>query len=299
MGLDGFLGITKPTDCTSHDVVDQIRRLFEIKKVGHTGTLDPMATGVLVLCLGKFTRLSQFVTAADKKYRAQITLGVETDTQDSEGQVTAESHVGPMTQQQVGEALATFLGKSEQIPPMHSAVRIGGKRLYELARKGQEVDRPGREIEIFGIDLLDYQAPHITLDVWCSKGTYIRTLAADIGKTLGCGGHLSCLQRTAVGNISLADCWSLDELADQIASEAFAEMPFLDAESVLGLPSVLLTQSQIRAFVNGNAVTGMDNAEDSIGQTLCVFDSDKQLIGIGSRQLEGLRPIRVIAQREG
>jgi tRNA pseudouridine55 synthase len=299
VSLDGFLGIAKPSGCTSHDVVDQIRRLFEIKKVGHTGTLDPMATGVLVLCLGKFTRLSQFVTVSDKKYRAQITLGIDTDTQDSEGQVIAESEFGTFSQVQLGEVLASFLGKSDQIPPMHSAVRIGGKRLYELARKGQEVERPGRAIEIFGIDLIDYQKPHLTLDVWCSKGTYIRTLASDIGKALDCGGHLSSLARTAVGNVSLSDCYSLEELANSLSSQESNVAPFLDVENVLGLPRVSLSKTQLHTFVNGNAITELDNVGDRLGQTLCVFDCDSHLIGIGRWQPEGLRPMRVIAQREG
>jgi tRNA pseudouridine55 synthase len=292
--LDGFLGIHKPSGCTSHDVVDRVRSLFGTKKVGHTGTLDPMATGVLVLCLGKFTRLSQFVTASDKKYRGVVRLGVETDSQDREGQVIARSVEVPPTRDGFEAVLETFLGKTQQIPPMHSAVRVGGKRLYELARKGQEIDRPGREIEIFGLEILAYQPPDLTLDVWCSKGTYVRTLASDVGRRLGCGAHLSGLERTAVGRIGLSDCHTLDELAE--VAKRQEPVPFLEIQSVLDVPKVSLSAQQIQAFVNGRAVE--DVCADEFEQAACVFDRDDRLIGMGRSHPDGLRPVCVIAQRE-
>ena len=294
MSLDGFLGVNKPAGCTSHDVVDRIRKLFRIKKVGHTGTLDPMATGVLILCLGKFTRLSQFVTASDKKYRAECTLGIETDTQDREGQVVARFEDVPQSSDVLQPVLQSFLGKSEQIPPMHSAVRVGGKRLYELARKGEDVAREARHIEIFGLDLVDYQPPLLNLDVWCSKGTYVRTLAFDLGQKVGCGAHLSQLKRTAVGQVSLDACSNLDALADFTPEE----VPFLDVKQVLGLPSVCLSAMQVQTFVNGNAVDVVPDCKPQLEQLFCVFDGDDHLIGIGRWHLEGLRPARVIAQRE-
>lgn len=253
-----------------------------------------MATGVLILCLGKFTRLSQFVISSDKKYRAECTLGVETDTQDREGQVTARSEDVPETVAAFKDVLPSFLGKSEQIPPMHSAVRVGGKRLYELARKGEEVVRQGRQIEIFNLDLVGYQPPLLTLDVWCSKGTYIRTLAFDLGQKMGCGAHLSHLQRTAIGQVNLSDCYDLDDL-EGLSSHA---IPFLDVKQVLGLPCLCLSATQIRIFVNGNAVDVVPNSPPNLEQLFCVFDCDDNLIGIGRWHPDGLRPARVIAQRE-
>ena len=253
-----------------------------------------MATGVLILCLGKFTRLSQFVTASDKKYRGECTLGVETDTQDREGKVIARSEDVPQSSDELKSVLPSFLGKSEQIPPMHSAVRVGGKRLYELARKGEEVTREGREIEIFGLDLIAYQSPLLTFDVWCSKGTYVRTLAFDLGKKVGCGAHLSQLQRTAVGQVTLDACYDLDRLAD-FAPDA---IPFLNVTQVLGLPSLRLSKAQIQTFVNGNAVDVVPSPAPESEQLFCVFDCDDHLIGIGRWHPSGLRPARVIAQRE-
>lgn len=253
-----------------------------------------MATGVLILCLGKFTRLSQFVTASDKKYRAECTLGVETDTQDREGQVTARFDNVPKTSAEFEDTLQSFEGKSEQMPPMHSAVRVGGKRLYELARKGEDVARKSREIEVFNLDLIGYQSPLLTFDVWCSKGTYIRTMAFDLGQKIGCGAHLSQLQRTAVGQVSLADCHDLDHL-ESLPSDS---VPFLDVKQVLGLPSLCLSKTQIQTFVNGNAVNLVPNSLPNLEQLFCVFDSDDNLIGIGRWHPDGLRPARVIAQRE-
>lgn len=292
MYLDGFLGIDKPPECTSHDVVDQVRRLFKIKKVGHTGTLDPMATGVLVLCLGKFTRLSQFVTASDKTYRATIQLGVETDTQDREGEVVSTSSQLPDKSSILG-VLPSFLGKSEQIPPMHSAVRVGGKRLYELARAGKEVERTSRPIEIFELNFVEYQAPELVFDVRCSKGTYIRTLAADMGQRLGCGAHLVGLQRTEVGNIALSDCFQLTDL-----DAASAPDYLIDPKRVLGLPQIKLTSLQIQKFVNGNLVSDVCGVPFDNEQDLCVFDDEDVLIGIARGLEDGIKPVRVIAQRE-
>lgn len=273
--------------------MNQIRRLFKTKKVGHTGTLDPMATGVLILCLGKYTRLSQFVTASDKKYRAEITLGVETDTQDREGQVVAQSDHVPSSLDGLKDVVSSFLGKIEQVPPMHSAVRVGGKRLYELARKGEVVERPSREIEIFGLEVIQYQSPVLTLDVWCSKGTYIRTLAADLGQRLGCGAHLSQLQRTAVGQVELSDCQALDDFSNDVPVGSF-----LNVNRVLDLPHLTLTALQIQRFVNGNALTDIDTKFENFEQAFCVFDCNDHLIGIGRWHTDGFRPECVIAQRE-
>lgn len=292
MFLDGFLGIDKPPDCTSHDVVDQVRRFFKIKKVGHTGTLDPMATGVLILCLGKFTRLSQFVTASDKRYMATVQLGVETDTLDREGEVVATSTDLP-DQARILTVLKNFIGQSEQIPPMHSAIRVGGKRLYELAREGKKVERESRAIEIFDLNFIDYQVPVLTFDVRCSKGTYIRTLASDIGQQLGCGAHLIGLQRTEVGKISIEDCITPSDLDGVNFPECF-----INPKQVLDLEAITLFPDQIQRFVNGNLISDVSGVPFDNEQEFCVFNNEDQLIGIARGQEDGIKPVRVIAQRE-
>lgn len=293
MLTDGFLGINKPAGCTSHDVVDRIRRVFGIKKVGHTGTLDPMATGVLVMCLGKFTRLSQYVTATDKKYRAEITFGIQTDTLDAEGEVVGTSTDLPASADVIEKALEQFRGEITQVPPMHSAVRVGGKRLYELAREGHEIARPERSVKILDLDIRKYEPPKLQLDVWCSKGTYIRTLASDLGEAVGCGAHLSGLVRTAVGKIDLSQCFNLDDLEDPPGAEVF--LPVTD---VLDLPTVKINPDQIHTYVNGQALRDVAGVCEQIEQMHCVFDLQNQFLGMGRWSEDGLRPVCVIAERE-
>ena len=176
----GLLVIDKPSRITSHDVVQRVRRALRLRQVGHTGTLDPMATGVLVICVGTATRVSEYLLGHDKTYHATIRLGVETDTYDATGEVIATNEVG-VTRDQVEAALKVFVGPLQQVPPMHSAIKRDGQKLYELARAGIEVERAARSVTIHSIDLLDYQTPDLTLDVRCAAGTYIRSLAHDLG----------------------------------------------------------------------------------------------------------------------
>lgn len=203
-GPDGVLILDKPQGPTSFDVVRRVRSLLKVKKVGHTGTLDPMATGVLPVCLGEGTKLAGLLTEGDKAYDAVVRLGQETDTQDAEGRVTAEAPVPPLTAERVEAALARFRGTYPQVPPMYSAVKINGKRLYELAREGEEVERAPRTVTVHALVLRDFSATELHLSVRSSKGFFVRTLAHELGRALGCGAHLKALRRTHAGPFTLA-----------------------------------------------------------------------------------------------
>lgn len=195
----GILLVDKPQGPTSHDIVDIIRRKFGIKSVGHCGTLDPMATGLLIMVLGKATKLSERLMGEDKEYEGTLTLGITTDSQDAEGEKLSEKPIPPLNQDQIKEVFHQFEGDILQIPPMVSAKKIGGVPLYKLARKGKEIERPPRLIHIYRIDILRMALPEVDFRLICTKGTYVRTICYDVGEKIGCGGHLSRLRRLASG----------------------------------------------------------------------------------------------------
>ncbi len=203
--LDGILLVDKPAGPTSHDIVDAIRKRFGIRKVGHGGTLDPQATGLLVILLGKGTKLSNYFMSGDKAYEGTMTLGAETNTQDADGEVTRQGDCSGVTQEQAAEVMRRYIGDMMQTPPMVSAVKVKGVPLYKSARKGKEVEREARLIHIYRFDILNFKLPEITFKVDCTKGTYVRTLCADVGTDLGCGAHLSALRRTGAGKLKLED----------------------------------------------------------------------------------------------
>ncbi len=211
--MDGILLIDKPSGMTSHDVVDFIRRKFHIKRVGHSGTLDPMATGLLIILLGRATKFSKMFAELDKEYEATLTLGESTDTQDAQGKTVFKSDIEGLDENQINEGFLRFKGEIEQIPPMVSAIKYKGKRLYELARKNQIVPRQPRKVRIYKLEITKIDLPRVDFHIVCSKGTYIRTLCEDIGKGLGCGGHLSRLIRTRIGPYTLTEAVSLDKVS--------------------------------------------------------------------------------------
>ncbi len=213
-GLDGLLLVDKPSGPTSHDVVAQIRRRFRIPKVGHGGTLDPMATGLLVILLGKGTKISDRVMGHDKTYEGVLRLGIETDSQDADGQVVAERDAAGISAEQVVAQMKARLGDQMQMPPMVSAIKIKGVPLYKLARKGETVERPPKLIHVYRFDLLDFAPPDVRFSVACTKGTYVRTLAHDVGQSLGVGAHLVQLRRTKIGQLDVARAATLDELLE-------------------------------------------------------------------------------------
>jgi tRNA pseudouridine55 synthase len=210
--MEGVLLVDKPKGLTSHDVVYRLRRKLQMKKIGHAGTLDPMATGVLVMLIGKATRISQYLMSVDKVYEGEATLGVITDSQDAEGEIMETRPVPELSETAVRDVMKTFLGDQYQTPPMHSAIKIDGVKLYQLARKGEEVEREPRFIRVAAFDLLSFALPKLTFDLHCTKGTYVRTIAHDLGQKLGCGAHLSALRRTGSGQFKIAQCLSLDEI---------------------------------------------------------------------------------------
>ena len=210
--LDGALLIDKPVGPTSHDVVDAIRRQFQIKKVGHCGTLDPNATGLLIIVLGRGTKLSEKMMSADKIYEGAIKLGETTDSYDADGELTASLPVPPLTLEQLNETAAAFVGDLMQLPPMVSAVKKDGVPLYKLARKGIEVERKERLVHIYSFRFTGYQDPLGQFRVACTKGTYVRTLAHDLGQKLGCGAHLAALRRVTSGRFAVADALPLDHV---------------------------------------------------------------------------------------
>ncbi len=207
----GILTVDKPLTWTSFDVVNFVRSRFNVPKVGHCGTLDPAATGLLVLVLGKFTSLSGKLSGEDKAYCGTLTLGVETDSGDLDGKIIRRCDEIPC-EEKIREVFAGFRGKSKQLPPMYSAVKVGGKKLYELARQGVEIEREARDIEISHLEITAMDMPHVDFELDCSKGTYVRTLCSDIGTALGCGGTLSALRRTRCGRFTLDDAVSLESL---------------------------------------------------------------------------------------
>ena len=253
--MDGIINVYKEKGFTSHDVVAKLRGILRMKKIGHTGTLDPAAEGVLPVCLGKGTRLCDMLTDKTKTYRAVLLLGQETDTQDTTGTVLAEYPV-EVTEEAVREAIYSFLGDYMQIPPMYSALKVNGKKLYELARQGKEVERQPRPVQILDIQIGQVDLPRVTFSVTCSKGTYIRTLCYDIGRKLGCGGCMESLLRTRVDRFKLEDSLTLSQI-EKLRDEGRVEEYVVPVEGVfLGLPALVTKPGEGDKLVhNGNPFT--------------------------------------------
>jgi tRNA pseudouridine55 synthase len=251
-GVDGILVVDKPAGMTSHDVVAIVRRSLGEKRVGHAGTLDPDATGVLVLGVGRATRLLRFIESAEKEYEADVVLGVETSSQDSSGEVLSESDASGVSREDVERATAALTGEIDQIPPMVSAVKVGGERLYRKARRGEEVDRPPRRVTVHEMSFERFDPgprPTVRFRVRCSPGTYVRTLAHDLGRSLGVGAHISRLRRTRVGVFTADDAVALD------AVEAGTVRPMLDA--VATHPRRDVDADQARSLAQGKSLPAL------------------------------------------
>lgn len=250
--MDGVLVIDKPQGPTSFDVVQRVRSLVKVKKAGHTGTLDPLATGVLPICLGEATKLAGFITEGDKAYDAVVRLGAETDTQDAAGRVTAEAPVPPLSRELLERALDRFRGPFLQVPPMYSAVKVAGKRLYEMARAGEEVEREARQVTVYELLLRDFSAAELTLSVRCSKGFFVRALAAELGKALGCGGHLKALRRTASGPFTLQQAIPLDRLMELAKDPRAVSERLVSLSDALGeLPAISVSEADAARVAHG------------------------------------------------
>ena len=247
--LHGVLLLNKPLGFTSNDALQKVKGLLRAEKGGHTGTLDPLATGLLPLCFGAATKFSQVSLDADKSYRATLKLGQQTSTGDGEGEVIAE-HAVNVDAAAIAAACVRFTGPLSQVPPMHSALKHEGRALYDYARQGITVERAARQVTIHSIDIVQWQSPHLVIDVHCSKGTYIRTLAEDIGTALGCGAHLSALQRTACGPLRLADAISIEVLSALLEPEREARL--LPPDVLLSTwPDLALPDDEAGRFLTG------------------------------------------------
>lgn len=249
MFIHGFLNIDKPAGMTSHDVVARIRRLAGQKRIGHGGTLDPAATGVLPIALGEATRLVEYLVEGRKAYRATVRLGITTTTDDAEGTILDQQPTPHLTSDDLARVVQRFVGTIQQAPPIYSAIQVDGQRMYDLARKGEAIDLPPREVTIDAIDIRDWQSPLLTIDVRCSKGTYIRALARDLGTALGCGAHLAALRRTAVGPLTLDTAVPLNAL---LTNRTLLDQHLLPpARAVEDWPQASVGEGLIKRIRNG------------------------------------------------
>ncbi|SDF06397.1 tRNA pseudouridine(55) synthase TruB [Sporolituus thermophilus] len=289
---EGILNILKPPGMTSHDAVAFVRRLYGVKRVGHAGTLDPAAAGVLPVFVGAATRLIEYTADADKSYRVEMTVGRETDTGDDTGNIIRTAPCVLPPNSDLDALLQEFTGEIEQVPPMYSAIKIGGKKLYDLARQGITVERQPRRIKINKIQLITVQESRIYFDVDCSKGTYIRTLCTDIGRRLGCPAVMSFLVRTRVGNFQLTEALTLEEITEK--KERALQAP---DSAVAYLPPVFLTAAQAKAVVQGQAVR-IDCCNQGM---MRLYNDQKQFIGIGEKKGPGapLRPVKIVCTNSG
>ena len=283
--LDGILNVYKEQGFTSHDVVARLRGILRQKKIGHTGTLDPAAEGVLPVCLGKGTKVCDLLTDKDKTYEAVLLLGKVTDTQDTTGEVLKENSV-TVGREEAEAAIMSFVGEYDQVPPMYSALKVNGKKLYELARKGIEVERKARKVTIQEIEILEWDLPRVIFRVSCSKGTYIRTLCHDIGAKLGCGGCMERLKRTRVDHFLLKDSLKLAQIEAMARENRIPEI-LLPVDCVFStLPKVNTKEKFDRVVYNGNPVF-FNQMDGNIGEdmeTVRLYDSKDQFVGIFERK---------------
>lgn len=293
--VHGVLLLDKPVGLSSNDALVRAKRALNAEKAGHTGTLDPFATGLLPLCFGEATKFAQDLLEADKTYETTVHLGIRTNTGDTEGEVIATAAVD-VSLDQIEAALSRFRGAIDQVPPMHSALKRDGRPLYEYARAGITLEREARRVTIHDLQLLSYDAPFLRLSVTCSKGTYIRVLGEDIGEALGCGAHLNALRRTAVGGLSIADATTLEQLADLTEAQRVAGLAPVDA-LLSSFPLLALDDELSRRFLHGQrlALAGMAGLPQP-GRVRVYRGSDSRLLGTAQLMDYGvLAPERLVA----
>jgi tRNA pseudouridine55 synthase len=294
----GILNVDKPSGLTSHDVVAFVRRAARQRKVGHAGTLDPMATGVLLVCLDKATRVTEYLMASPKTYDAAIRLGVTTTTDDAEGEITAQSQVEvPYTE--IVRTVQQFVGRIEQVPPVYSALKRGGQPLYKLARRGQVPELLPRLVEIHALQVKEWSPPVLHVQVRCGPGTYIRALARDLGQSLGCGAHLASLRRMASGRFTVEQAISPQRIETAFASGTAAELLSPIDAAVADLPALYLDAATSLRLVAGQPIVG-DAGLVAAGPLARAYAPDRQFIAIVAwdPQMTGWRPRKVFAQAE-
>jgi len=261
--VSGVLVIDKPVGMTSHDVVQQVRAGTRIRRAGHTGTLDPRASGVLVVLIGPAVRLSEYVSTSDKRYQAVLRFGMTTSTYDTEGEITSRAPVD-ISYEELEETLSTFVGEFEQTPPIYSAIKVGGRKAYDIARDGETVELEPRLITVHSIELLDWDPPEAVIDVHCSSGTYIRSLASDLGEKLGCGATLVGLRRTRNGQFALRDAVSLTKLQDAFNNGDWYKYLIPAAEALNDWYTVVLTYEQVDAVRHGHRVDAPEVVKEGL-----------------------------------
>ena len=262
--VSGVLVVDKPIGLTSHDVVQHIRKGTGIRRAGHTGTLDPRASGVLVVLIGPAVRLSEYVSASDKRYQATIKFGSSTDTYDIEGRITNEASIDNLDEEVFHEIINQFVGEIQQTPPPYSAVKVKGRKAYEMARKGEEVDLEPRTIHVYSLDVLEWEPPEAVIDVYCSSGTYVRSLANDLGEALGTGAHLIGLRRTKSGQFTLRDAVPLRRLKEAFDAGNWYEFLIPAAEALSDWPMVELDADQVELVRHGHRVPAEDRIEHMV-----------------------------------
>ena len=291
--MNGVININKPLGITSHDVVYRLRKLLSIKKIGHTGTLDPDASGVLPMCIGRATKVADMLTAQDKQYVAEVTLGSATDTLDKTGTVTETAEVN-VTKADILKAVAEFVGDIEQIPPMYSAIKVDGKKLYELAREGVEIERKPRQVQIDAIEVLDIDlnAGRFSMKIDCSKGTYIRTLCDDIGRRLGCFAHMSALERTKSGRFDISESYTLEQIEEMFGNGDLSFFTPVDAVFE-EYPKLTLSSRKAKKMCNGTRVSVQGIEE---GVTYRVYDESGNFLTISEAEDGVLKILKTFYQ---
>ncbi|MGB9779344.1 MAG: tRNA pseudouridine(55) synthase TruB [Caldanaerobacter sp.] len=284
MSIDGVLNVLKPPGMTSHDIVDFVRRIYNTKKVGHTGTLDPDAVGVLPLCIGRATKFSSYLMEHHKRYRFEITFGISTDTLDKSGKIIETGPTPSFSLDELRKVINKFKGEIQQIPPIYSAKKVRGKKLYEYARRGEVIEIPPIKVTIYELDIVEYRKPnHLLLDVKCSKGTYVRALVRDICKELGVLGYMSFLIRTESGDFTLDNSYTIEEIEEGKAS-------ILPVDTFLKLPSVVLDRHSSSRILRGQPVENIYNIENS---QVKLYDGHRNFIGIGVAEKKRIRVKRL------
>jgi tRNA pseudouridine55 synthase len=276
--ISGVLVVDKPVGMTSHDVVQAIRNGTGLRRAGHTGTLDPRASGVLVILVGPAVRLSEYVSASDKRYQAIIRLGARTDTFDADGKFTQSSQPINITEQQFEEVLKTFIGEIEQTPPPYSAVKVQGRKAYEMARKGEEVELAPRKITVHHLEVLEWAPPEVVIDVHCSSGTYVRSLANDLGEKLGCGAYLVGLRRTKSGRFSLRDAVPLRKLQEAFQAGNWYQYLIPAAEALGDWPAIELNPDEVEGVRHGHRVKA--EADTPVGKRVRGVSTQGELVAL-------------------
>ena len=305
--INGIVNVYKEKDFTSHDVVAKLRGILKQKKIGHTGTLDPQAVGVLPVCLGNATKLCELLTDKVKTYKATMILRLTSDTEDMTGKVTrvsSEEEVKALGEEKVIEAINSFIGEYDQVPPMYSALKVNGKKLYELAREGKEIERKPRKVDILSIEICSINLPNVEFNVTCSKGTYIRSLCRDIGEKLNTGGCMESLVRTKVSNFDIKDAHKLSEIEEMVKN---GEVFFTSIEDMLDIyEKIKVTSVFDKLVLNGNKLeinTLIDekiidasisaNAENTSDSLFRIYDSTDKLIGLYKKEKNYLKPYKM------